>query len=107
MARDGLDAERELVGDLAIALAGGDQPQDLDLARRQPARAGAPAEKRRGALRLIRRPELLEDGERAPDRKLGAVGVADRAARAADQPAHLGGLERAVEGLPQLPRAPE
>jgi hypothetical protein len=62
VACDGLDVL--LVGDLANALAGGDQPQD----RPRGVSPLVPAFRRGcGALRLIRRPQLLEDGERAAD----------------------------------------
>src|SRR3954451_14492017 len=98
-----LDAQIQLLSDLLVAVPGRNQPEHLDLPRGQPARLRT----RASQLGRPLGPQPLEDRLRAADRELGAVLVAQRETGAPEHLARLRGFERAIELLPQLPRAPE
>ena len=105
---DGLLAEEQLLGDRAVGLAGGDQPQHLDLARgqaagrvaRRPRATAASTRARSGAA------PSCWNTQRAASSSISAVSSSPSARHAdADQHPHPRAVVRRVELPPRAPGA--
>src|SRR5512133_863874 len=104
---DGVLADHEHRGDLAVARAGRDQAEHLELARRQPVGVGFSSVQRAGGGEVRRRSELPErDAGRLELEREGLV-VAERTTRPPDEQSGTRTLVGRFELLPGLNRLAE
>src|SRR6266516_8074714 len=107
VARVGVLADHERGRDLTVALAGRQQAEHLELARRQPVRRPVVVRSRQRSeqLEIGRGSELREDAPSRVDLQGKRIVVAQRATRDADQQTRACQLVRRLELLPEPPRA--
>ena len=111
---DGLDAELQVAGHLAVGVPGGDELRDRDLLRRERARVVALEAAEAGGAELAvaardggRGLELLERGAGGEDEVGGAAAAALAAQELAEREPRLRELVRAVERFRELDRGGE